>query len=475
MLKTQPRYLLGSHHDSLSPAVHTAEEGWLTYAALAGRIDEFSRRLSTFPRSLVFLFGRNDLPSLVAYMAAVEAGHAVALLEAEIRPEAKRQLLDRYQPEWLLEVGDDRHDGAAELVIDGEVRAWRARAADQEPPHPDLAVLLSTSGSTGSPKFVRLSRRNLESNALAIAAYLDLGPHERALASLPMPYAYGLSVVNSHLLAGGSLVLTRESVLSRAFWAHFEETGCTSFAGVPYTYQILERIGFEGFCPATLRTMTQAGGKLDDGLIAKYHALMVDRGGRFVPMYGQTEATARIAYLPADRLPEKLGSVGVAVPGGALSLERDGRAVETPFAQGEVIYQGPNVMLGYATCRADLARGDDQQGRLKTGDLGYFDQDGFLYVCGREKRIAKLFGLRVSLDEVESMLRPSGPTAVLDGGDHLGICCEYGDDETFHALARELARSLKLPIAAFRFRRLPALPLLASGKVDYAALKELES
>jgi len=336
--------------------------------------------------------------------------------------------------------------------------------------HPELALLLSTSGTTGSPKFVRLSRRNVEANAKSIALYLGLGPSERAITSLPLHYTYGLSVLNSHLSSGGCVVLTDDSIMRPEFWRTFSRYGCTSMAGVPYSYQILNRIGFESLDLPTLRTLTQAGGRMDEGNILKYDALMKSRGGRLFVMYGQTEATARIAYLPPERLPAKAGSIGVPVPDGNISIELDGEALNGPGRTGEIVYRGPNVMLGYAETPADLALGDQLGGTLHTGDLGHLDADGFLYLTGRCNRIAKIFGLRISLDEVEGRLRGRGPVAVSGTDERIVVFCETGDGPEHEAWRRELAGLYKINISAFEFRKVPALPLHPSGKIDYGRL-----
>jgi acyl-CoA synthetase (AMP-forming)/AMP-acid ligase II len=215
--------------------------------------------------------------------------------------------------------------------------------------------------------------------------------------------------------------------------------------------------------------MTQAGGKLHDDLIAKFHHTMSQRGGRFYVMYGQTEASPRIATLPFDRLPGKLGSAGLPIPGGSFHIDAaDGEA-------GELVYSGPNVMMGYAYGREDLARGDELGGRLHTGDMARLDGDGFLYVLGRMKRDAKLFGLRLNLDEIEMMLRVHGPTAVTAEPERLCIFCEYGDEAAFQQYRHELSAKLNLAWRAFHFQRVEALPLNANGKIDYRALEALRS
>ena len=337
--------------------------------------------------------------------------------------------------------------------------------------HPDLAVMLATSGTTGSSKYVRLSRANVEANAQSIASYLGLTREERPITSLPLHYSFGLSVLNSHWLAGAAVVVTGESVMQRSFWAGVERHGCTSMAGVPYTYQMLERIGYRDMDLPALRTMQQAGGALDSTLTAVYAEHMARKGGRFFVMYGQTEATARIAYVPPDRLAEKIGSAGIAIPGGRLSIEDTNTDVPGPPATGEVVYEGPNVMLGYAERRADLRLGDELNGVLRTGDIGYVDDEGFLFLTGRSKRITKVFGLRINLDEVEMMLRESGPAAVIASDDVIWGFCAFGTDESIAGLREALSRRLRIHRSALDLRHVAEIPVSGSGKVDY---KEVE-
>ena len=180
------------------------------------------------------------------------------------------------------------------------------------------SVLLSTSGTTGSPKLVRLAHRNIEANADSIAEYLDIDERERAIQSLPIHYSYGLSVLHSHLATGASVILTPHSIMRPEFWADAARWQATSFAGVPYSYAILQRTGLlRRAMPDTMRTLTQAGGRLAPEAIVKLHELMQERGGRLFVMYGQTEATARISYVPPEALPEKAHTIGIPIPGGS--------------------------------------------------------------------------------------------------------------------------------------------------------------
>ncbi len=429
-------WALGAHGDAVA-LIDAATGSTLSYRELKARVDVLAAELAG-ERTLAFVACKQDVASIVAYLAVLAAGHVAFLFDAELKLRA--ELEERYRPG---------------LVLDGTVqRHARAHAL-----HPSLQLLLSTSGTTGSPKLVRLSLANLQANARSIAQYLELDANERAITSLPFHYSYGLSVLNSHLSVGASLVVSDASVMRPELWSAIRTHHVTSFAGVPYAYQIMRRVGFEKLELPSLRTLTQAGGKLPTPLVAHYHALMKARGGRFFTMYGQTEATARMSYLPPARIEDKAGSIGIAIPDGALSIEDD-----------ELVYRGPNVMLGYATNAQELALGDTQGGVLRTGDLGTRDDDGFFYVTGRLKRFAKVYGLRINLDELEAKVRAHGNAAVLSDDERLTIYCEFGSDEELASLRASLAAELSLNVNTFRMVRVEALPLLASGKVDYDAL-----
>ena len=479
--------------DVTRPALVDAASGatW-SHAELRSKVRAVAAHLIRPQKSLVFCLCRNEPVTVIGYLAALEAGHAVMLLDSAVKADVLADLLARYRPEIVLAPAAAAVPGvpaapiapatSGSATLDDTYRpldlesggvAWERSDAKPERVHPSLGILLPTSGSTGSPKFVRLSTAAVSSNAETISTALAIVPTERAVTSLPLHYSYGLSVLNSHLVSGACTVLTDRGPLDRTFWDLVRDLRCTSFAGVPYSYQLLERIGFDTFDLPTLKTMTQAGGKLDDARVARFHALMTSRGGRFFVMYGQTEATARIAVLPPDFLPRKLGSAGRALPNGRLEIEVDGVAADRPGVTGEIVYSGPNVMMGYATGRTDLSRGDDLGGRLNTGDLGHLDEDGCLYISGRTKRISKVSGYRVDLDEVEARLAPNGPTAVVGTDEVIVVFCEYGDEDSLRELRMELAHALSLHYQVILFRRVEALPRTANGKLDYAALEVL--
>ncbi|GAB3544459.1 AMP-binding protein [Arthrobacter tumbae] len=436
-----------------SPAIIT-DGGTLSYSQLADRVEAVVDRLGP-DRRLVLLAATNDVDSLVAYLAALSAGHPVVLVPGD-KPAAVDSIQSAFDPDVIVAAGDGN----------GTPRIQEIRALTSHELHPDLALLLSTSGSTGSPKLVRLSHQNLESNAAAIAEYLRIGPADRAVTTLPMSYCYGLSVLNSHLLTGASLVLTDLSVVDPCFWELFRRTDASAFAAVPYTFELLERVGFPDMDLPKLRYLTQAGGRLAPDLVRRYADLGNDRGWELFVMYGQTEATARMAYLPPALAAENPSRIGVPVPGGNFRVDPvDG------LDDGELVYTGPNVMLGYAETPEDLAAGRTVN-ELRTGDLARRHPDGLYEVVGRRSRFIKVAGLRIDLGCVEQILAGLGVRAACAGTDDRLVVALEGDHEP-GLLRKVLARDLGIPRGALAMYAVEQLPRLSNGKPDYQSVLAL--
>jgi acyl-CoA synthetase (AMP-forming)/AMP-acid ligase II len=429
-----------------APALVT-DAGTLTYGELARRVEE-RRRMLGDTRRLMLLEAAPEVDFVATYLAALAGRHPVLLAPAGgATSESWRALRATYDPD---------------VVVAGDT-AWQIgefRTRSHHELHPDLALLLSTSGSTGSPKLVRLSRHNLTSNAAAIADYLGLGPSDRAATTLPLHYCYGLSVLHSHLVAGASLWLTDRSVSEPEFWSGFESAEATSFAGVPHTFELLQQCGFAERVPARLRYVTQAGGAMPPEKVREVAELGARAGFELFVMYGQTEATARMAYLPPSLAASRPATIGIPIPGGEFRLD-----------DGELIYSGPNVMLGYATRPAELAEGRTVH-ELRTGDLAVQHDDGLYQVVGRRSRVAKLFGLRIDLDQVERMLADESIAArAVDRADRLAVIVR---DRRHRRRALALLRDrLCVPPFAVTCQVVAEFPLTPNGKTDYPRLRDL--
>lgn len=432
--------------DRLAVATETET---LTYADLADRMTEVAAVLGG-GRRLVMIETRNHPATLVAYLGALAAGHVVLPVPAGRDHSA---LTAAYRPDAVVDA-------------DGIVEHRSSRPAHRL--HPDLALLASTSGSTGSPKTVRLSAQNLRSNAAAIVESLGIVDTDRAATTLPLSYCYGASVVHSHLLAGAALILTDRSVIDDRFWTLFNDRGATTFAGVPYTFEMLERAGFADRDLPTLRYVTQAGGRLDPEVVRRYARLGRRRGFGFVVMYGATEATARMAYLPPEQVHDRPESIGRAIPGGSFSLAPAPEWTEPDV--GELVYRGPNVMMGYAGSAADLGTGRTVE-EFRTGDIARHLGDGTYQVIGRLSRFVKLYGLRIDLQRLESVLaQPGSPVMCAESDGRLVVAAAGGDDGQ---LQRRTAAAAGLPAHAVRAVPVPELPVLPSGKPDYGRLSRL--
>jgi acyl-CoA synthetase (AMP-forming)/AMP-acid ligase II len=420
------------------------------------RVDAVAAALGRRPPGVVFALTPTRIDAVEFYLGALAARRPLALLDPDLDHAALLALIERFAP--VLVTGVTAAPPAGYRAGDA---GW-VRETPAVEPHPDLALLLTTSGSTGNPKLVRLSRASVLANATAIGESLGITTDDVAPTTLPLFYTYGLSVLNSHLLRGATVVLERGGLLQRDFWTVVGDHGVTSLAAVPYQYEMLRRLRFDPARYPTLRTLTQAGGRLRPELVKDFAGRMTAAGGRLFVMYGQTEATARMAVLPPERIADRLGSAGLPIPGGAFSIEA-----------GEVVYTGPNVMMGYAESAADLARGDDLGGVLRTGDLGHLDDEGFLFLTGRLKRIGKVFGVRVNLDDVERTLATHGPVAAVAGDDKLHVFVEGADATATRSVRGELADFLDTHFSGLDVRGIDALPLLPTGKIDYRTLESL--
>lgn len=446
-----------------------------TYGQLCGQLNDFGAAINN--RSLVFCLCKNTIGSLIGYLGCLNSKNVALLLDANMENPVLSSFYNRYQPSffWMpLEKKETMQEFVKETIFSVSGYGLFATGNPTYPMHEKLGLLLATSGSTGSPKLVRLSLKNLEVNAASIAEYLKLSTKERPITTLPMQYTYGLSIINSHLLTGGCILMTEKSIVQQEFWDFLSEMKATSFGGVPYTYEILKKMNIFERDISSLTSITQAGGKLPETLQKEFGQWARQQGIRFYIMYGQTEATARMSYLPAGMCLEKIGSIGIAVPGGRFLLrDADGSMIEETKKTGELIYMGENVALGYAQCPYDLEKGDECFGILETGDMAWKDADGYFYIAGRKKRFIKIFGIRVGLDECEQLLRnqfEGAEFACLGEDDALRI---YTTDESAAEKASEwLAEILHLNKKAFSCLYIEMIPKNNAGKILYSALNQ---
>lgn len=486
---------------------------------LYGELKDLSERIGgVVGHHLAFVLCRNTPGSLLGYLGLLSSGGVPLLLDADLAPQLLRDLMTTYHPAFCL-VPEDLPAQIMDVITKGgaaggqAIAGMDAAAAEDETASgpdvcgyraepvmkirdyilyrtaeegtdpalaPELRLLLTTSGSTGSQKLVRISGENLDANADSIVEYLQITKDERPITVLPMQYSYGMSIIHTHVMVGAPILLTKYTLMEKGFWDRVQKEKATSLCGVPYTFEMYRRMGLMQMDLPALHYITQAGGKLPEKRHMQFAGWCAEKGIRFYVMYGQTEASPRMGWLPPDKAIEKCGSMGISIPGGRIDLiDENGEVIpgpgngdsaasagqnaggapvpaagnesadaeasaagDSPTAGrkastagsapaesvensmspvGELVYTGPNVALGYALCAADLAKGDEFHGCLHTGDMARRDRDGFLYIVGRRSRFIKMAGKRVGLDEVEKILRAAFPD--------LDLACAGRDDE----------------------------------------------
>ncbi len=443
----------------------------VSYNEMLQLADQIGQAVGT--RCLVFSMCRNCMDSVAGYIGFLRH-HIVPVMVAEqIAPELLTNLLEAYHPSYFyLPIECTALVPCGTAVWSGEDYTLLQLDYEQDYKLADeLALLLTTSGSTGSPKLVRQSVRNIEVNTRSIVEYLDITENDRAITTLPMSYTYGLSIIQTHLAQGAAVILTDATLMDKCFWRLVREQEATTFGGVPYIYEMLKKLRFAQMNLPSLRYLTQAGGKLSKELAEEFSEICMQKGIRLIVMYGQTEATARMAYLPWEYAQNKAGSMGIAIPGGAFQLvDTDGNVIAEPEIVGELVYTGENVTLGYAQDRFDLVKSDENHGVLYTGDMAKRDVDGFYYIVGRKKRFLKLFGTRINLDEVESLLRQQDVECACTGvDDHMDIYITNAGQ--IEHVKNCIKKYTSINYSGFQVHTIDAIPRNESGKVAYTQLR----
>lgn len=451
--------------DKQNPEAMIAKDSYgncLTYGGIIELANQIEHNVN--PRSLFFILTRNDVGGIAWVMATILSGNVPLILSANTDPQLLRNLIDTYQAQYICRPSESHENLYGYSLTDTGTGKCEM--------HPELSHLLPTSGSTGSPKLVRHNYDNIEATALNISTFFELSPEDRPLMVLPLHYTMGLSMVFSHLKVGATILITDLSMTDPRFWKFMKEERATSFTGVPFSYEILDKMRFTRMNLPDLTLLTQGGGKMPPELNLKFAEYCRENGKKWIATYGQSEGTARMAWLPPEYAISKMGSIGIAVPNGKLSLRNsDGEEIMESPATGEMCYEGKNVTMGYARCREDLVLGDEWHGFLPTGDIAYRDEDGFYFILGRIGRFLKIFGNRIGLDECEQIVRAAvSCECACTGNDNrliVYITLQADADKAKTALTD----ATHLPANVIEIRVIETLPKNEAGKILYAKLK----
>ena len=390
-----------------------SEEGQvIRYSELQKYLKEIVNKVNK--RSLVGIVASNTIGCLLGYISFLYNKHVVFMMPEVINEEKLENYISKYNFNYLWVpsgwIKENKGWEKCKKVYE-RFEYYLLQINEQTVEmHPDLAVLISTSGTTGSEKVVRQSCKNIHSNTLAIIDYLNISENDRAITALPMSYTYGLSVINTHLFSRATILLTKSKPYELRFWQFFKKYRGTSFSTVPYMYEMIRELGIFYKDIIGLRKLTVAGGALSQIDEEFYANFSEENNKEFIVMYGQTEATARISYRPANKIRSKAGSIGIAIPNGRMWLENStGEIIEQPYVEGEIVYMGENVAMGYAYGYEDLIKGYDWGNVLHTGDIGYMDEEKFIYVTKRNDKVIKLNGHRVDLVDMEEKIKHRFP------------------------------------------------------------------
>ncbi len=427
----------------------------LSYQDLHDQVAAFAERLGN-TKSLILVAGANTIDSIIGLYGAFYGDHACIYCDGD-NQDLIDSLIAKFNPNWIYQSGE---------------QGWHLSRLNEQPLqlHPELTLILSTSGSTGSTKSARLSADNIQSNTDAVCDYLPINEQQRAALLLPIHYIYGLTILHTHLARGACVYPSVVSVMDEGFVDYLKDNRITTFPCVPYTFEMLERIDFRAQSLPDLDYLTQSGAKFHAALLAKYADWAESHNKQLFVMYGATEAAGRLAYMPPQHLKHNLDSVGVVINNSEFILKDDsGQIIEQPDTEGQLYFRGPGVMMGYAQSTDDLALGRTLD-ELETGDIAKFNEQGIYTLLGRTKRIAKLFGKRFSLDDIEAFLSNQHISATCVSDDqYLYVCSE---SKQAASLVQTISDKFELPANFIQLVHFEQLPLLTSGKVNYKAMLE---
>ena len=462
--------LIGEHVRDLRKIVLFSEREFYSYEDILKDAEYLANMLGN--RKLVAVIAENDVCLISSLFSILESDNILMLLDSKMPEKKFKNIFDRYLPDFVVarndQISDRRYSPFTKLeeltIFSGNLRS------NQEIGNKECAMLIPTSGSTGNPRFVRISYENLRAQARSICQYLEISAGTRTITTLPPHYSFGFSILNSYLWASAEIFVSEATPFFKGYWDLLRKMRISSISGVPYSFEIWKRTGFLNEDLPALRTLTQAGGRFSGVARDDFIESCEKRNRKLFLMYGQTEATARISFLPPDYLVQKRDSIGIPIPGGKLEImDEEHKPVSEPNTPGQIVYMGPNVSLGYADKRSDLELPDCFNGTLKTGDIGYRDSDGFFYISGRTKRIAKIFGYRINLDDIEEFLTSLEiEAACISNDEHLVIALT--DTANIEEIKNSLAIEFSFPANIFKFCSISNIPRLSNGKVDYSSL-----
>ena len=447
----------------------------LTYGEILIETNKIKKKIKN--RSLILIISENSIGSLIAYIFCIINNHVGIIIDAKTNKRNILKIFKSYHPDYIFvsKKNNFLKKNFLEIYNFFDYTLIKNKFYKAKKLNRNLSLLLSTSGSMGSMKFVKLSKSNLKHNSDSIIKYLKINNNQKTITNLPISYSYMLSVINTHFEVGASVIISKLSLIEKSFWEIIKNNKITNLNGVPYTYEILLKIGLDKIKINTLKYLTLAGGKIETGILKKIIKFCKNNHIKIFSMYGQTEASPRISYLKPNFSEKKIGSIGKGIPGVKIYIvDNNGKKILTPFKEGELICEGKNVFMGYSTNYNDLSKNSETNNKLKTGDLGYFDNDRFFYITTRISKIAKIFGHRIDLGTLEHLMNKKGyDVACLTDNKKINIFTEkkYNRIE----LIDNASKISNLNIKSFNLIKLKHLPRTTNNKISYNNLKKINA
>ena len=448
-----------------NPAIYYDNKNFISYGDLLNFSNLIKKKIKE--NSLVIFLINNSAQSLMFYYSLINHDVSVLLLESNIDQINLDKFIKRYRPKYILLECQNKKTIKKFYIkekIENILLYENLEKKIQYSLNNNLKLILTTSGSSGDPKCVKISKKNLETNTNAIINYLNLTEKDKTITTLPPSYSYGLSILNTHFYVGGSIISNSFSLYQKNFWELIDESKISNINGVPFFYEILNKIGLNKI--KGLKFFTQAGGSLEDKLFIDIINYLKKTNINLFLMYGQTEASPRMSYCKINKNNFKnftKPSIGKVILDGKIILKDEyGFHINKPFTEGEIIYEGPNIFCGYSKNFKDLSKLEKNK-KLSTGDIAYYDQNKNYFIVGRKNRIAKLYGIRYDLNEIENDIKKK--TGILS------ICVNYKNKiYIFSEKKINIYKINNIPTSSLVFKKLIKIPRLSNGKVDIVKL-----
>ena len=445
-----------------------------TYSQILFLSNKIKKKLSK-KKNLTFILCQNSIGSILAYISSVLNKDVPLFIDSEITKDHLSGLIERYKPKFIWVPNKNkflpRLKKYKKIFTLLKYQLYKSKKNTNYKIDKNLCALASTSGSTGNPKYVRQTYKNIKSNIKSIVNYLKINNKSVTITTLPMSYTFGQSIINTHLVMGGKIILNNHSILQKNFWELLRQNKISYLYGIPYTFELLDKLEFFKKKKDFLKCIAQAGGKLSNELQKKILNFSIKNKNKFFIMYGQAEATTRISYVELNRNPDKIGSIGKSIFNGKLYLlNSKNKKVAQIKKNGELIYKGPNVCSGYSKNYEDLNKKDEWKGLIYTGDLAQKDKDNFFYIVGRKKRFAKIYGKNINLDDIENRLSHKFKDLkimVVSNDTFVFIFHNISKKNYIKKMQFFLKKNFSLNSSIYKFNYLKKIPKLKSGKKNY--------